>query len=291
MMFLIFVKKIMGIVRMHIVPVIVIIALAITIPLVSFAIYSNSTEISTDNTEVSEPTRNIIAATQVSETEESTTRVPTTEVPTTQATSTTVSTTEVPTTKISSKKAPTTKAPTTEVPTTQMPTTTVPTTQVPTTKASTTEVATTQVATTQVPTTQAPTTQVPTTVVPTTQSPEEKSSIEPESSCYILVPESDEYENGIYLGTFILKAYCPCDDCSKGWKKQISLYDTPVSGHTVACNSLPPGTWIYIEGLGEFQVEYTVDGLAPNVIGIFFNYHWETEAFGTQLAPVYLMAY
>ena len=272
-MFLICVKKIMGLMRMHIIPIIVIIALAITIPLVSFAIFSNSTEISSGTTEISEPTRNIIATTQVSETEVPTTEVSTTLPHTTLPVTTKASTTEVQTTQIS-----TTKAPTTQIPTTEVPTIHAPTTQAPTTQISTTEVSTTQ----------APATQIPATEVRTTQAPEGKSNIELESSSYVFTPEYDEYEKGIYLGTFILTGYCPCEEC---WGNQIPSKATCVSGHTVACSSIPPGTWIYIDGLGEFQVEYTVSGLAPNVIGIFFDYHLEVERFGKQAADVYLMAY
>ena len=63
------------------------------------------------------------------------------------------------------------------------------------------------------------------------------------------------------IGSYELTAYIATGNpCASG------VY--PTVEHTVACNSLPLGTRIYIEGYGEFVVEDT-GGIADNVIDIF----------------------
>ena len=63
-----------------------------------------------------------------------------------------------------------------------------------------------------------------------------------------------------------LTAYCSF--CNSGSKTSSGTY--PVAGRTVACNSLPLGTRIYIEGYGEYVVEDR-GGMGGSVIDIYMG--------------------
>lgn len=63
-----------------------------------------------------------------------------------------------------------------------------------------------------------------------------------------------------------LTAYCSY--CNSGSKTSSGTY--PAAGRTVACNSLPLGTRIYIEGYGEYVVEDR-GGMGGNVIDIYMG--------------------
>ena len=63
-----------------------------------------------------------------------------------------------------------------------------------------------------------------------------------------------------------LTAYCSY--CNSGSKTSSGTY--PAAGRTVACNSLPLGTRIYIEGYGEYIVEDR-GGMGGNVIDIYMG--------------------
>lgn len=85
----------------------------------------------------------------------------------------------------------------------------------------------------------------------------------------------------VYIGTYELTAYIATGNpCASG------VY--PTVNHTVACNSLPMGTKIYIEGLGEFVVEDT-GGMADNVIDIFVSDYTTAINFGRQIGEVYII--
>ena len=87
--------------------------------------------------------------------------------------------------------------------------------------------------------------------------------------------------NKVYIGTYELTAYIATGNpCASG------VY--PTVNHTVACNSLPMGTKIYIEGLGEFVVEDT-GGMADNVIDIFVSDYTTAINFGRQIGEVYII--
>lgn len=152
---------------------------------------------------------------------------------------------------------------TTERPTTSPAETIEPITVQPTTQP------TTVLSTTQPPTTQSPTTEPPTTQPPTTQAEE------PE----VYEDDYDEEEEiykenpGSYYGMFTLTAYCPCYECSEGYGNANAYGGTCVQGRTVACNVLPYGTRIYIEGYGEYVVEDVGGGLGNSKIDIYFDYH------------------
>lgn len=90
-----------------------------------------------------------------------------------------------------------------------------------------------------------------------------------------------------YLGQYKLTAYCACSSCCGQWANGITASGTTATqGRTVACNSLPLGTKIIING-NTYIVEDT-GGMSNNVIDVFFNSHSEALSFGVQYADVYL---
>lgn len=83
------------------------------------------------------------------------------------------------------------------------------------------------------------------------------------------------------IGTFQLTAYVATGNpCASG------VYPTP--NHTVACNSLPLGTKIYIDGLGEYTVEDT-GGMGYGVIDVFVSDYSTAIQFGRRSADVYII--
>ncbi|MBO4864911.1 MAG: 3D domain-containing protein [Eubacterium sp.] len=84
-----------------------------------------------------------------------------------------------------------------------------------------------------------------------------------------------------YLGSYELTAYIATGNpCASGVYPQVN--------HTVACNSLPMGTRIYIEGYGEYVVEDT-GGMANNVIDVFVSDYSTAINFGRRVAEVYII--
>lgn len=84
-----------------------------------------------------------------------------------------------------------------------------------------------------------------------------------------------------YLGTYTLTAYeWTGNPCANG------CY--PTEGYTVASNSIPLGTRLYIEGIGERVVEDT-GGMSGNVIDIYLGSASACVQFGRQSADVYIL--
>lgn len=102
--------------------------------------------------------------------------------------------------------------------------------------------------------------------------------------------QQDPEEQLTYLGNWTITAYCPCEECCGPWASGYTASGNPaVAGHTVACNILPSGSKILIDG-----VEYTVEdtGWSPygdEWIDIFFNTHEEALNFGIKEMEVYLI--
>lgn len=90
------------------------------------------------------------------------------------------------------------------------------------------------------------------------------------------------------LGTYSLTAYCNCSKCCGQWAGgKTASGTTPTQGRTVACNSLPFGTKISING-NIYTVEDT-GNMGGNVIDIYFNSHSEALQFGRRSAKVFLV--
>lgn len=104
-------------------------------------------------------------------------------------------------------------------------------------------------------------------------------------------PAKTQYTSGQgskYIGKFKLTAYCACSKCCGQWADANATTASgtyAVQGRTVACNSLPFGTRIIING--NVYVVEDRGGMANNVIDVFFNSHQEALNFGVQYADVY----
>lgn len=92
--------------------------------------------------------------------------------------------------------------------------------------------------------------------------------------------ESKPVNNLIYLGKYKLTYYCSCVKCC-GKSDGITASGKKVQeGLTVACNSLPLGTKISIEGhIYEVQDR---GGMKPNVIDIYVNSHQKALNLGVK---------
>ena len=100
--------------------------------------------------------------------------------------------------------------------------------------------------------------------------------------------EADNTEiNSSYLGVYTITAYCGCTQCTGGLGITASGV-TPTEGWTVACNSLPFGTQISING-NTYEVQDT-GNMNDRTIDIYMNSHEDAVAFGMQTADVYLVS-
>lgn len=99
------------------------------------------------------------------------------------------------------------------------------------------------------------------------------------------------------LGDFTITAYCGCPTCCGIWSS-----DTPMTasgepaqeGITVAADwdTLPAGTEIEIEGLGEYKVQdkpaqWIVEKYDGRIIDVYFENHEDALKFGKQKMEVY----
>lgn len=83
-----------------------------------------------------------------------------------------------------------------------------------------------------------------------------------------------------YAGCYELTAYIATGNpCASG------VY--PTAGRTIACNSIPLGTTVYIEGYGTYVVEDT-GGMGGGVIDLFVGSYDEAIQFGRRSANVYI---
>lgn len=99
----------------------------------------------------------------------------------------------------------------------------------------------------------------------------------------------DISSNGEYLGTYTLTAYCGCEAYNGGNAGITAMGVEPSEGWTVACNSLPLGTQISING-NTYEVQDT-GNMDDGTIDIFMNSHDEALNFGVQSADVYVISY
>lgn len=88
-------------------------------------------------------------------------------------------------------------------------------------------------------------------------------------------------EGMTYLGDYQLTAYeWTGSPCANG--------NYPTEGYTIASNTLPIGTRVYIEGIGERTVEDT-GGMPGNVIDIYMGDPGTCVQFGRQSGAVYII--
>ena len=88
-------------------------------------------------------------------------------------------------------------------------------------------------------------------------------------------------EGASYLGNYELTAYeWTGNPCANG--------NYPTEGLTIASNTLPLGTRVYIEGIGERTVEDT-GGMPGNIIDIYMGDPGTCVQFGRQSGAVYII--
>ena len=100
-----------------------------------------------------------------------------------------------------------------------------------------------------------------------------------------------EWPELVSLGTYTCYAYCPCERCCGQWSGGPTASGTmPEEGRTVAADwaVLPPGTEIYIEGVGWRTVEDTGSGIDGRTLDVYHESHQEALEFGAQQREVYV---
>ena len=93
----------------------------------------------------------------------------------------------------------------------------------------------------------------------------------------------------VYLGNFILTAYCPDVCCNGEWAWQTSTGVVPTEGRTIAVDPkvIPYGTEVIINGHSYIAEDCGV-AIKNNKIDICFDTHGEVDNFGVQYAGVYI---
>lgn len=92
---------------------------------------------------------------------------------------------------------------------------------------------------------------------------------------------TESSSSGSHAGTYELTAYTwTGNPCANG--------EYPTDGITIASNTLPLGTRVYIEGLGERVVQDT-GGMGNGVIDVYMDSYDDCIQFGRQSADVYVL--
>ena len=104
-----------------------------------------------------------------------------------------------------------------------------------------------------------------------------------------ITEDTIQFYKEVYLGTYRLTAYCSCVKCCGKWSglNKTASGATPRANHTAACNSLPFGTQVRING-----IVYTIEdrgNMAGDIIDIYFDSHEAAlnSGFGLIKAEVY----
>ncbi len=99
-------------------------------------------------------------------------------------------------------------------------------------------------------------------------------------------PKTETPPQRKYLGTYTIYAYCPCVKCC-GKTNGITASGTiATEGRTVA-STLPFGTKLYIDGIGERIVEDRGGAIQGNKLDLFMSDHETALKFGVRKLDVY----
>lgn len=99
-------------------------------------------------------------------------------------------------------------------------------------------------------------------------------------------PKTETPPQRKYLGQYTIYAYCPCAKCC-GKTNGITASGTiATEGRTVA-STLPFGTKLYIDGIGERIVEDRGGGIGTGKIDVFMSDHNSALQFGVRKLDVY----
>ena len=89
---------------------------------------------------------------------------------------------------------------------------------------------------------------------------------------------------------YVITAYCHCQKCCGKMDGITASGEKAMQGVTVAMNkSIPFGTKIYIDGVGERIVQDRGSAIKGNRIDLYFENHQEADAFGRQTKEVTIL--
>lgn len=89
---------------------------------------------------------------------------------------------------------------------------------------------------------------------------------------------------------YVITAYCPCVQCCGKSDGITASGEKAVEGITVAMDkSIPFGTKIYIDGVGERIVQDRGGAIKGNRIDLYFDSHQEALNFGRQTKQVTIL--
>lgn len=89
---------------------------------------------------------------------------------------------------------------------------------------------------------------------------------------------------------YVITAYCPCVKCCGKADKITASGVKAIEGITIATDkSIPFGTKIYIDGVGERIVQDRGGAIKGNRIDLYFENHQEANNFGRQTKQVTIM--
>lgn len=89
---------------------------------------------------------------------------------------------------------------------------------------------------------------------------------------------------------FIVSAYCCCQKCCGKTDGITASGEKAIQGVTVAMDkSIPFGTKVYIDGVGERIVQDRGSAIKGNRIDLYFENHQEADAFGRQTKEVTIL--
>lgn len=108
----------------------------------------------------------------------------------------------------------------------------------------------------------------------------------------MLLDQRDEPEpEPIYAGEFTVTFYCPCYKCCNKTDGVTASGTIAQEGQTVAADwdILPPGTKIYIEGIGYRTVEDKGGWIKGNKLDVYMDSHQAAHDSGVVQAKVYIV--
>ena len=103
--------------------------------------------------------------------------------------------------------------------------------------------------------------------------------------------QADEIQQSLtYKGVYKITAYCPCKKCCGKSDGITASGEKAIEGITVAMDkSIPFGTKIYIDGVGERIVQDRGGAIKGNRIDLYFDSHQEALNFGRQTKQVTIL--
>lgn len=99
----------------------------------------------------------------------------------------------------------------------------------------------------------------------------------------IQMTDESEADGWVYMGNYQITAYEETGNpCANG--------NYPTIGYTAACNSLPFGTTVYIEGIGYRTIEDRgAEWHSDQWIDVYMGYVWDCNQFGVQYLDVWVV--